>query len=418
MSSQTFTQENYMGIIKLTRHSLPVPADLAGAQTPVNAINEITIFQAKYDRDTRKVLPVEAIATWWLSDFQWGEAVAYQNTDNGIPATLRQLKGHRIKNIEMESKSKREKSLLRAIDESICPDEQISDFFIQAKSILAEAREKGRLGKRDAESVVKYLNLAAANANSNMEYALECLYEIIKRRVVETQSDIHSTISNWNNMSSVKQSALPAASSDAPVAEGFNCINISTVHGSTDLFNDSGLSNRFIEITFSTARDYGRNGNKFSAEQMICRVQMSPEQFIRLIRANDQEIPCTLNFVNQNRCDQVKSADTIRMPEVDFIHENKRFTVETDKDILDSAKGKKLIETLEDCVEAAKSDYYKWVDSQSEIINRKIDMIFEQAHKDIERHLDAEIKKIENPGQALMFRKSIEKRLSSPIKGN
>jgi hypothetical protein len=175
----TVSQAPYMGIIRFSRHTTPKPVEIAGAQTPVSAINEITIYRAEYDRETQKATAKEALATWWMSDFQWGEAIARQNSGDGIPATLRHLKDHKVPSVQSENKAKRQKEMLDRLNEAVKPHSQILHFFDEAKSILENALSKGRLGKRDKEQVIHLLTTSQTNANSNMDYAIELLQELL-----------------------------------------------------------------------------------------------------------------------------------------------------------------------------------------------------------------------------------------------
>lgn len=184
-----------MGVVELKRETLPEPTYLFGSDLRTKEIVRLSVFSASQDARTGEVRKEGLLTEAIMSEYQFGEALMNANNGSGTPVTLTYDSAINIPaySIERDETKKTVGLIANSLNEI---SNQVDGFIQDMKGIVANAKEKGRLGASDNKEVIKYAGYVTDHSLGNSAFHLKLLSEEMNKRSSEAALGIHISANN------------------------------------------------------------------------------------------------------------------------------------------------------------------------------------------------------------------------------
>lgn len=195
IDNQEIIKTPSMGLMTITRESLPNPITLFATDLRASHICRLQIYEAHVNKVSGAIGKNALLLEMILSERQFGELMVHTNSGEGFPATMITYDDDRLEEYD-ENKDPTKLRMSRMMDKVMSSSEQVDGFVDKIKDILTSGQENGKLKKSQVNEIEKYLGMLAGHSVSNGSFAVEQVNEELFKRIEEASLSLHLSTNN------------------------------------------------------------------------------------------------------------------------------------------------------------------------------------------------------------------------------
>lgn len=397
--SQDRVQRNYMGVIVMNHYQSDEPIQCIGVDRPTRAMCEFALYQGSLDAATNRVHKEVLLASWRMSELQWGKLIGRPNSGDGMPAQLMALQGHSLfpaPRIDERSE------LAKSIDHVLSEDKQLVRFLREVKSGVDAAQLKGRLTSKESAECSKNLSLFSSYLRGNADFAMQCALESARKRAQEAAHEIYRYS---QRVGTVQQPPLLIGMNNQVQGKPLSDLCMMQVgvgsSGSGNLFMDSN-EDGFVSIEVKQGvEEVGSVSDDCTIRGIghgLFKIKLSPSQYARMVRAEAIEIECTIGRLFGQRMDDVEewlSVESIIDPVVGMSDEEKDLKNAISVILSELSKGaiatKSGLSSITEKVSALNEKYDAFLRKDFQVRERSLEKVMDSQKLWLEKEVDKQL---------------------------
>lgn len=152
----------------------------------------IRVYQASVNPKTEEIYPEEMVTDIIMTEKQFGDVLSQPGRGTGFPMTQLVRDGADVE--PYDASRDPGKGDLKRLTDAIGEDHNFTDTIDEIRGALEEAKESGRMKKKDGEKLARSLQAHVSNIPSNARYRVERISEAYASRVSESIMTLHLDI--------------------------------------------------------------------------------------------------------------------------------------------------------------------------------------------------------------------------------
>ena len=190
--SEDRIMEPSMGMIEMISEKSDQPEYFFGSPVKSRDRIRIRVYQASVNPKTEEISPEELITDVVMTEKQFGDILSQPGRGTGFPVTQIVRDGEEVPPYEA-SLDPGKKDLKRLTD-AIGGDRHFGEMIQGVRKEVSEAKEQGRMKKKDGQKIAHHMMALTRNIPSNAAYRVDRISEAYADRVSESMLTLHLDI--------------------------------------------------------------------------------------------------------------------------------------------------------------------------------------------------------------------------------
>lgn len=190
--SDTRVKVPSMGMIEMVSEKSESPQYYFGSPIKARDHIKIRVYQASVNPKTEEVMPEELVSEVVMTEKQLGDILSQPGRGTGFPVTQVVREGQAIEPYDPAGDPG--KADMNRLQDAIGEDPYLAKTFQGIREKLEEAKEQGRLKKKDGAQMAHNLRSATRNLPSNSKFRVDQITEAYSERVAECALALHLDI--------------------------------------------------------------------------------------------------------------------------------------------------------------------------------------------------------------------------------
>lgn len=408
-------KKDYMGVLVVNHYVADEPKMCFDSQIEVKAITEIALHKAHLD-DNGNIQRGELLSHVHMSDLQFGKIISKPNSGTGQSVTLNNFKNNSIDS-EQIFKDPKILKLDKTYSKTKSLDDQILRFLKEINIITDEFQKTGKMSAQTKKELAHLVKLIKSNSSSNHRYSLKCLSNVANNRLNEAKSELHHLIrDSYRGINAPIEIPMLESKdlvSSQKILSPMAKMGVSHMQGRANLFDAVSEVDNYITLSLygldkekmeeeivKSQEDEIRSGELFISDS-IFRVCLTLEQYSQFVRADQSEVPCTIQrFKDTEIQDKViLSSEEVLLKDhgntIEEVLSEVYSTVDEILELLDSGITKKANKVeLINLIDKLNAKYQK---TEPDIVKNAEGFnvsIFDKLEESLNRFTDTELKKL------------------------